>query len=221
MELFSEAVRDEERVVDRDAEADERDDVLGVDGDVGHAREDEHPRDPADDGEHAHPERDERRDDAPEHDEQQDERERERDRLGAAQVFLEHDVETVRDREHSGRLDLQAVRVDERAELLVVVACDREFVLHRDVDRDRVRVLRDEQAWVGSAAVVWGDDRRRPRVGAEVLECALDRGAELGTLRVEGRAREDEREGRPAGARELALDELRGAARLGCGDQPA
>ena len=56
-QLVSEAVDDEERVVDRHAEADQGDDVERVLRDVGVTVEEEGPRQPTDDGEDAHPER--------------------------------------------------------------------------------------------------------------------------------------------------------------------
>ena len=158
--LLAESVRDEERVVDRDAQADERHHVQGVDGHVGHARDEEHPGDAADDREHTDTERYESGDDRAEDDEKQDEREREGDGLGAAKVLLQDLVEPAVDREHARGLDLQRVRPYEGSKLGVVVAGCREVVLDGDVDRDGVTALRDELCRVARRAVVRGDDRR-------------------------------------------------------------
>ena len=82
--LLAEAVRDEERVVDRDAEPDQGHDVQRVDGYVGDARDQVHPRDAADDREDSDTQGHERSDDRAEDDEQQHEREWQRDGLGPA-----------------------------------------------------------------------------------------------------------------------------------------
>jgi len=102
-------IRDEKRVVDRDAEADERHDVQRIDGLRRDARYEEHPGDPADDREDADAERYKRGDDRTEDDEQEHERDRKRKRLGAAEVLLEDRVESIVDREEPGGLNTQGV----------------------------------------------------------------------------------------------------------------
>ena len=80
-DLFAVAAQGEERIVDGDAEPDERADVDRVLRDVDDVREPEHHGDPADDGQRAHPDGQRGRDDCPE-DEQQDEE------LDAGSVFI-------------------------------------------------------------------------------------------------------------------------------------
>ena len=152
-ELLAEAARHEQRVVDRDAESDERDDVLRVDRDAGDLREQEHAGDAAHDREQSGAERDQRRDDRAEHEEQEDQRERQRDDLRALEIGEEHLVEAVVDREDAGRLHAELVGRDLRAELFVVVARDVDRVLDGDVDGDGVSVVRDLARRI--------DDRRR------------------------------------------------------------
>src|SRR5207253_656487 len=138
--LLAETVRDEERVVDRDAETDERHNVQGIDGYVGDARDEEHPGDPADDRKHPHTERHESRDDRSEHDKKEDQRERQRDGLGPTEILLENRVESVVDREKAGSLDAQGVGPHLGTELGVIVASGSEIVLRRHLDRKSTRL---------------------------------------------------------------------------------
>ena len=99
-DLFAVAAQGEERIVDGDAEPDERADVDRVLRDVDDVREPEHHGDPADDGQRAHPDGQRGRDDCPEDEQQDEERERQRNDLGADQVVPKHTVEVV----HEGHL---------------------------------------------------------------------------------------------------------------------
>ena len=209
--LLAKAIRDEERVVDRNSEADERDDVEGVDRYIGHARDQEHAGNAADDREDAHAERHKRRDDRPEDHEKEHEGERQRDGLRPVQVFLENVVESVIDREEPGRLDPQRVGPHQGAQLGVVIAGRGEVVLCRDVHGDRVPVLRDELRWVEGRAVERRDDRGHARVAPEGHESRVEGRAELGACRGQCVAREEERERGRTGARKLALDQSRSA----------
>ena len=73
-QLLAEPAGDEERVVDRDAESDEGDDVERVLRDVGDARQQEDATKPTDDRQHADAEWQQRRDHGPEHEEQEQQR---------------------------------------------------------------------------------------------------------------------------------------------------
>ncbi len=116
-ELLTEAARDEERVIDRDAQADERHDVLRVHRDVRDVREKEHARDPAHHRERADAERHERGDDRAEDEDKKDERERQGNDLSATEVVLQHRVEAVVDREDAGGLHAELVRRHLRAQI--------------------------------------------------------------------------------------------------------
>ncbi len=97
-QLLAEAVDDEQRVVDRDPEPDQLDEVRDV------GRHHEQVRDAVDDRQRAHDrrrgeqERHRRREGEPEHGEQDEERDRQGDALSLAQVLGEDRVEVVRDR---------------------------------------------------------------------------------------------------------------------------
>src|SRR5207248_8892726 len=123
--------------------------------------------------------------------------------LGAAKILLQDLVEPAVDREHARGLDLQRVRPYEGSKLRVVVAGSREVVLDGDVDGDGVTALRDELCRVARRSVVRGDDRRDARVFAEGRQRGVDGRMELGTRAGEGVAREDQREGAAARARQL------------------
>ena len=207
--LLAEAARDEKRIVDGHTEADERHDVLRVHRHVRDVREQVHARDAAHHRKRADAERDERRDERPEHEDQEDERERERDDLGALQVREEYGVEAIVDREHAGGLDLERVALDLGAQLRVVVTRDVERVLHRDIDRDRVPILRDLPCRIGRGRVERCGDGVDARVRLQRRRSRVDRGTEPRVSRGERVRGEDQRECGAAGARELALDQLR------------
>ncbi len=85
-ELLAEAVDDEQRVVDRDAESDQRHDVGREHRDVGDVGEREHDRQHDRDHEQRQQQRHDAGDEAAEHDDEHDQRQRARDQLGAHQV---------------------------------------------------------------------------------------------------------------------------------------
>ena len=101
-DLVSEPVDDEERVVDRHSESDERDDVQRVLRHVGEAVEEESAGQSTDDRQDADAERKARGHDGSEDDDEQDERHRQRHGLRALKVGLERGVEGLVDGHEAG-----------------------------------------------------------------------------------------------------------------------
>ena len=107
-ELLAEAVDHEQRVVDRDRDADQRDEVGHVDGHVHLVRQ--HPEQAQRDrhGAGGHQQRHERRGRRAEHDQQHEHRDRDRDLLAALQVGVEHGLQVVVDRDLPADVDAPA-----------------------------------------------------------------------------------------------------------------
>ena len=98
-QLLAEAVDDEQRVVDRDRDADQRDEIGDVDRHVHLVRQ--QPQQPERDRHRAggHQQRHERRRQRAEHDQQHEDRDRDRDRLAAPQIGVEDRLQIVVDRD--------------------------------------------------------------------------------------------------------------------------
>ena len=106
-QLLAEAVDDEERVVDRDPEPDERDEVRQVRRQLHEVREDPDEPERGRDGQDCERER-EQEGERPEREDEYQERDRDRDHLTAQEVLREHRVEVVLDRSLAGENDLRS-----------------------------------------------------------------------------------------------------------------
>src|SRR5207249_2247069 len=131
-ELVAEAVDDEQRVVDRDAEPDQGDDVDRVLRHVREAVERERAPDAADDGQDADAERQAGGDEGGEDQDQQQQRHRQRHRLRSLQVGLQRLVEGLVDGHEARAGHRQHVGRDLRPEVVV----DRPRLLGGGVDLD-------------------------------------------------------------------------------------
>ena len=116
-ELFAEPRDDEQRIVDRDPEPDQRHDVHRVRRDIDDVRERERRAHAAEHREDADAEAQQRGDAGGEDDDEQDQCEWERHHLGPAQVAREIRVEVVGERDVTGRGDAERRGADLTADL--------------------------------------------------------------------------------------------------------
>ena len=114
LELLTVAADQEQGVVNRDSQSDERAHVDGELRDVGVARQREDDRDPAHHREPTDPDGQRRRDGRAKDDEQDQQGEGHRDELGAEQVVLEGPVEVVGEGHPARAVDGDAVRAQRR-----------------------------------------------------------------------------------------------------------
>ena len=132
-ELFPEPVHDEQAVIDRNAQADQRHDVYGIGGDVGEASQEKGSGDARDDRRAPYTDGQQRRHQGAEDKQKEDDREWYRGKFGALQVVGQVGVEVTADRKSAGDVGLQpAVGLDLVANLGEVAASGSEVVLHGD-----------------------------------------------------------------------------------------
>ncbi len=174
-ELLAEPRHDEQRVVDREAETQHRDDV---DREDRHVREQaEHPQhgEGTEDGESADRERQAGRGQAAEDDDEQDEQDRHRERLGAGDVLADLGGDVAGDRLVAAEPDVQPRRGLAQDRLELLVRLHQGVVVRADELQDGVRrraVVGHEPSGVRPRRPV----RRRGRhqVGRQVGQVLLD-----------------------------------------------
>ena len=144
-ELLAKAVHDQEGVVDRDAEADERDQVREVRGQLHEVGED--PDDPERGGDRHDRERErEQERERPEREDEDQERDRDRDHLALREVLGEHGVEVVLDRGLAGEEDLRSLnRAGRPAHVVRPALGVRGLDVRDDLRRDHVAVHRGDR----------------------------------------------------------------------------
>ena len=133
MQLLTVPADGEERVVDGDAEADERAHVDRVVGDVQDPGEQEHHGDPSDDRQRTDEDREDRRDPRAEDQKQHEDGQRQGQELGAEQIVLQRDVQIARVRQLARAGDRERRRPELRADGGVC----RERVPERALQRDQ------------------------------------------------------------------------------------
>ncbi|CAB4726599.1 unannotated protein [freshwater metagenome] len=191
-QLLAEAADHEERVVDRETDAEQRDDVDREDRDLGKRRHDPHDREGAQHRDQPHEGRHEGGDDAAEDQQREQHDDRHRDQLGTLEVLAGVVVDVAVDGEGAGDVGLETVGVQQRLDLVV----GREVVVlrlpgQRDQHLGSVAVATD-QTRVGPVGVV-GHDGRGGALG-QPGQGRLDGVAEgrvAGTKRVVGVDRDD------------------------------
>ena len=136
--LFSETADDEQSVVDRETQADQRDHGRNKRVDLGEVGDQSNDAVGADDGQTADDQREGSSDDATEDEEQQDTDSRNREHFHALDVVGHRVVERIRDRLQAGELHVDAVDVELRLDVAEVVG-HRGVVVSGDRDAgDRV-----------------------------------------------------------------------------------
>ena len=189
--LLTEAAHDEERVVDRHAQADHADDVRRVDRHRDETGEEERAGHRAGHRQAAHRQRQRGGDDRAE-DEQEQQRDRGQDhRLDAAEVSARHLGEVVVERDVADGDDLERVGADQRAERRIEIGRQagvleggeaRRLPVQLDGHERAPPVSRDERRGppgrVVGGSVVDAADAGHPRIAAERGQGALELGAE-------------------------------------------
>ena len=172
-ELVAEPADDEQRVVDRDGEADERDDVDRVLRHVGEAPEEERAAHAADDREHADAQRQQCGDDGREDQNEHEQRDGQGHHLAALNVRLERGVERVVER-HLPRGDhRQRSWMNHRQQLVEVLRSGGRLVSQLDFDQRVVLVARYQVRRVGH--VVRRENARHARVCLQRRHRLLER----------------------------------------------
>ena len=133
--LFPESVHQEERVIDGDTDADERDDVGGVDGDIGHVGQPNGHTNGCEHRSNAHPNGEKSGDEGTEHDTEDHQRERPGNEFGLDEVVLDAVVKRPIDRNPVGHPSLKTrgdvnriVEVIHDGFRFLPVGCERDFV---------------------------------------------------------------------------------------------
>ena len=171
-ELLAESADHEERVVDRERQADHAGEVRDEDAHVGDAGEQADDREPGRQGKPHDQERQDRADERAEHREQDDERDRQADDLGLDQVALDLLVELVVELRDAGDLDTDPRwRLDELGQLRRIV--DSPFVgLAQGEDAQRSSPVPAEQ--LGDRRIAVRGDAGHERLGLQRCQALGD-----------------------------------------------
>ena len=120
VELFSVTTDGEERIVDRDAEPDQRADVDRVRGHVDEMRKPHHHGDAADDRKRADTNWQRRGDDGAKREQENEQRERKRHDLRTHEIVIEHAIEVIHERHFARARDDEVGRAQMRAHVRIV-----------------------------------------------------------------------------------------------------
>ena len=205
-ELVAESIDDEQRIVDGERQPDQGHDVGRVLGNVGEARQQHRPGQPADDREQADSQREEGGDDRGEDEDEHQKCDRKGDVFGPHEVRVEGRVE--------GKVEWNLTRGDDgerswvdRGNHLVDVPLRRPglvFELHHD--QRLVPVSRHEGRLLARGHAVRSCQTGDPGIASERRDRAFHGGLELGVRDLEGRAAEDQRHARSHDDRLVPVD---------------